>query len=229
MKPKAQTEHDTGLLEYLEDIIGSNKYIDDIDAAVAKVQELNDGRQEKLNRVKAVEKEMQSLKGAKVEAELYISKEKELIAKKHMICQLDAAEARKTADGIRAKHAELMSAMDEQRAKAEEIKSKIEETSSLFEEAKGEHDTIVAELKKSKKDFAAFERKDIKHREDLKHVKSTNKKLKVTSGKEAKKIEKYNVLAEKLAEEIPKLKAVVEAQEKKRNQPSRSLMPYMRL
>lgn len=28
MKPKAATEHDTGLLEYLEDIIGTNKYIE---------------------------------------------------------------------------------------------------------------------------------------------------------------------------------------------------------
>lgn len=28
MKPKALTPHDEGLLEYLEDIIGSNKYIE---------------------------------------------------------------------------------------------------------------------------------------------------------------------------------------------------------
>lgn len=27
MKPKGQTEHETGLLEYLEDIIGTDKYI----------------------------------------------------------------------------------------------------------------------------------------------------------------------------------------------------------
>ena len=31
MKPKALTENETGLLEYLEDIIGSNKYIEEID------------------------------------------------------------------------------------------------------------------------------------------------------------------------------------------------------
>jgi hypothetical protein len=27
MKPKGQTEHEDGLLEYLEDIIGSNRYL----------------------------------------------------------------------------------------------------------------------------------------------------------------------------------------------------------
>ena len=30
MKPKAVNEHEDGLLEYLEDIIGSNKYIERI-------------------------------------------------------------------------------------------------------------------------------------------------------------------------------------------------------
>lgn len=33
MKPKAQTPHDEGFLEYLEDIIGSNKYVERIDAS----------------------------------------------------------------------------------------------------------------------------------------------------------------------------------------------------
>ena len=34
MKPKAPTPHETGMLEYLEDIIGSNRFVDDIEAAV---------------------------------------------------------------------------------------------------------------------------------------------------------------------------------------------------
>jgi structural maintenance of chromosome 4 len=33
MKPKAQGPHDEGLLEYLEDIIGSNKYVADIETS----------------------------------------------------------------------------------------------------------------------------------------------------------------------------------------------------
>ena len=32
MKPKAQTPHETGLLEYLEDIIGTDKYVEQIEA-----------------------------------------------------------------------------------------------------------------------------------------------------------------------------------------------------
>ena len=37
MKPKAVNEHEDGLLEYLEDIIGSNKYIE----RIAEVVSLN--------------------------------------------------------------------------------------------------------------------------------------------------------------------------------------------
>jgi len=52
MKPKGQTEHDEGLLEYLEDIIGSDRFKEDIAAAEVKVEQLNETRNEKLNRVK---------------------------------------------------------------------------------------------------------------------------------------------------------------------------------
>lgn len=33
MKPKAQTPHDTSLLDYLEDIIGTDKYVTPIEDA----------------------------------------------------------------------------------------------------------------------------------------------------------------------------------------------------
>ena len=108
--------------------------------------------------------------------------------------------------------------MDEQRAKAEETKKQVEETKAAFGDAKSDHDAIVAELKKSKKDFAAFERKDIKHREDLKHMKTTLKKFKVAQAKEEKKAEKFKSTMEALVSQIPKLKEVVEAQEKKKEE-----------
>ncbi len=41
MKPKAEGPNDSGLLEYLEDIIGSNKYIEEIEAKTAQWEDLN--------------------------------------------------------------------------------------------------------------------------------------------------------------------------------------------
>ena len=74
MAPKGKTESDEGLLEYLEDIIGSNKFVADTNLAAEKVELLTEQRQEKLNRVKAVEKEKDNLEGAKQEAEALLQK-----------------------------------------------------------------------------------------------------------------------------------------------------------
>jgi len=61
MKPKAQNEHDDGLLEYLEDIIGTAKYKQPIENAAKEVETLNEVCLEKSNRVALVEKEKDNL------------------------------------------------------------------------------------------------------------------------------------------------------------------------
>lgn len=48
MKPKAQTEHEEGMLEYLEDIIGSSCFKEPIELLEKRVEELNDCRGEKV-------------------------------------------------------------------------------------------------------------------------------------------------------------------------------------
>lgn len=61
MKPKAQNEHDDGLLEYLEDIIGTAKYKQPLEDAAKEVETLNEVCLEKSNRVAIVEKEKDNL------------------------------------------------------------------------------------------------------------------------------------------------------------------------
>uniref|UniRef100_A0A671LKV9 Structural maintenance of chromosomes protein 4-like n=1 Tax=Sinocyclocheilus anshuiensis TaxID=1608454 RepID=A0A671LKV9_9TELE len=68
MKPKGQTEHDEGMLEYLEDIIGSCRLKEPINILCRRVELLNEQRGEKLNRVKLVEKEKSALEGEKNKA-----------------------------------------------------------------------------------------------------------------------------------------------------------------
>jgi len=48
MKPKAATEHEDGMLEFLEDIIGSSRYQQPIAVLSQRVEELNDLRSEKV-------------------------------------------------------------------------------------------------------------------------------------------------------------------------------------
>lgn len=48
MKPKGQTEHDEGMLEYLEDIIGSCRLKEPINVLCRRVELLNEQRGEKV-------------------------------------------------------------------------------------------------------------------------------------------------------------------------------------
>jgi structural maintenance of chromosome 4 len=61
MKPKATNSSEVGMLEYLEDIIGSNKYVERIESTAKELETLTEERTEKLNRVKLVEKERDGL------------------------------------------------------------------------------------------------------------------------------------------------------------------------
>lgn len=45
MKPKGENENEEGLLEYLEDLIGSNMYKEKIAEAGAELEKLNEDRQ----------------------------------------------------------------------------------------------------------------------------------------------------------------------------------------
>jgi hypothetical protein len=48
MKPKGQSEHDDGMLEFLEDIIGSNRFKEPIEILAKRVETLNELRGEKV-------------------------------------------------------------------------------------------------------------------------------------------------------------------------------------
>ena len=81
MKPKAQTEHDTGMLEFLEDIVGTSRFKVPIEQLSKRVEEYNEMRVEKLNRVKLVEKEKDDLEPAMMAALGHIRMENEKVEK----------------------------------------------------------------------------------------------------------------------------------------------------
>ena len=74
MKPKAQNQYDVGMLEYLEDIIGSNMYVEPIEEAAGKVKQFEDERLLVLQKAVALEKARDELEGSKTEAEEFLAR-----------------------------------------------------------------------------------------------------------------------------------------------------------
>lgn len=87
MKPKAVNENEEGLLEYLEDIIGSNQFLPAIEESSKELEQLTVSRNERIDRVKVSEKERDNLEGAKIEAEAYLEKELELMTLEYKLNQ----------------------------------------------------------------------------------------------------------------------------------------------
>ena len=79
MKPKAASEHEDGLLEYLEDIIGTSHYKAHIEDALAEVDKYSEQRAEKLNRLRIVEREKNALEDKKKEAEEFLKLQNEFV------------------------------------------------------------------------------------------------------------------------------------------------------
>jgi structural maintenance of chromosome 4 len=205
MPPKGKTESDEGLLEYLEDIIGSSKFVQDTNEAAERVDALTEVRQEKLNRVKAVEKEKDNLQGAKQEAEALLGKEREIRRKHNMLYQIHAMKA----DVEFTKCTDKKSKVDEQLSAGKErliqANERISEIEGGLSEQRKEYEQVFDELKKTKEEFAAYERKDIKLREEIKHGRGQTKKLGDKIKSETKKESTAISKGEKATERIPQL------------------------
>lgn len=87
MKPKAANKDDDGLLEYLEDIIGTADYKEKIEDALAEVDRLSELRSQKLSRLKIVEKDRNALEAKKKEAEDYLRMVNDLVRARSRLWQ----------------------------------------------------------------------------------------------------------------------------------------------
>jgi len=192
MKPKAPTPHETGMLEYLEDIIGSNRFVDDIEAAATEVDGLNEIRGEKLNRLKSVEKEKDSLEGSKTEAEEFLRLEKELHANNAAVLQKHRAETSASVADTEAKKAELDEKLQAQKENTKALTDEEKDLAKRYKEVSKEYEATGQEMQEAKEKFAICERKDIARREELKHSKAKVKKITAAKDKEEEKLKKLS-------------------------------------
>ncbi|WVQ96218.1 hypothetical protein IAU59_003322 [Kwoniella sp. CBS 9459] len=178
MKAKAQNEHEDGLLEYLEDIIGTTKYKEPIEQANLEVEALNDERAEKMNRLRVVEREKAGLEDKKREAEDYLRDANELTRKKSLLWQFHMHTLQNNIE-ITSKAIENLTAQltNEQERNADhlskigDLQKEYDEKLAAFEEVKRLTDKLVKDSKK-------FEKEEVGLAEKKKHLITKQKKFK---------------------------------------------------
>ncbi|KAK1929912.1 Structural maintenance of chromosomes protein 4 [Phytophthora citrophthora] len=221
MKSKgSEGSNEDGLLEYLEDIIGSNVYVEPTEKVWDEVEQCNEKRGEKVNRVKLVEKEKAHLEGPRAEALEYLRKEKEVYMKTNILYQLWIQEASKNRELCEAKRDELQAKYKAELARMEKNREELQSVEAIYQRVKSEHDEVAQQLDEAKAEYADFEKQDVKLREELKYAKERQKELQSSQKKELKKqksieqkVQENEELVPQLEKEVEKLQAKLKKQE----------------
>ncbi|KAJ5115066.1 Structural maintenance of chromosomes protein [Penicillium alfredii] len=204
MKAKATNEHDEGLLEYLEDIIGTSKYKTPIDEAATELETLNDVCMEKNNRVQHVEKEKTALEDKKNKAVAYIRDENELSQKQSALYQIYIDEC---ADNVRVTEEailQMQELLNLELEKHEGNESGIKELERAYKRGLRQYETMEKETQSLLKEMAKYDKEGVKFEEKKKFLIGKQKKLDKTMQTSRLAASECQSLVEKFTYDIDK-------------------------
>ncbi|PNS21888.1 hypothetical protein CAC42_486 [Sphaceloma murrayae] len=177
MKPKAMTEHDDGLLEYLEDIIGTSKYKTPIEESAAETETLNEVCTEKNGRVQHVEKEKNSLEDKKNKALDFIRNENELAMKQAALYQIYTSECGDNITVTQETVAQLQAKLGEETEKHKGNEDGIKRLEIEYKRGQKEFEAMEQESQAILKEAAKLEKETVKFEEKKKFLATKAKKL----------------------------------------------------
>ncbi|PFH48128.1 hypothetical protein AMATHDRAFT_150602 [Amanita thiersii Skay4041] len=180
MKPKAANEHEDGLLEYLEDIIGTSKYKEPIEEALVEMERLQEERSIKLNRLRLVEKEKAALEQKKREAEDYLRLRNDHVRAQSRLWQFYIWNCLVAAEKLEGKMEKLQNELAEETEKNKDDITHLEMLGKHYEEREKAYAELQMAATEGVRDLANHEKKEINLQERKKHASSKAKKLKKT-------------------------------------------------
>ncbi|EIN14323.1 hypothetical protein PUNSTDRAFT_129962 [Punctularia strigosozonata HHB-11173 SS5] len=178
MKPKATNEHDEGLLEYLEDIIGTSKYKEPIEEALQQMDQLSEERVEKLNRLRIVEREKNKLDKEKKEAEDYLRLQNEHVRALSRLWQYYIWQCLRNDEQYAHKISRLDKDLKDLQEQNKDDISHVEMLEKHYEERQQAYEEVRTLAAAAMKDLAANEKQQVSLEERRKHANSKGKKLK---------------------------------------------------
>ncbi|XP_065857256.1 structural maintenance of chromosomes protein 4-like isoform X3 [Euphorbia lathyris] len=205
MKPKAQGPSDEGFLEYMEDIIGTDKYVQKIEESSKELESLNEKRSGVVQMVKLAEKERDGLEDVKNEAEAYMLKELSFLKWQEKATRLAYEDNSAKMVDMQTNVSSLEENLKAERAKIQESHKSLKELEAVHKNFMKRQEELNNDLRNCKEEFKEFERQDVKYREDLKHKKQKIKKLEDKLEKDSAKIEDLTKECENSTDLIPKL------------------------
>ena len=221
MKPKAPpptlgangqmiASSDGGLLEFLEEIIGTNRYIESINQSIHALELLNYQRTERLNRLKLAESNRNELQGARDEALEYVMVDHQVNLLKATRYQKKILHADEQKVLREQQRNSVESELQEKQRSLKQVIIKLNELEADYQAKRSEWESLEQEVSKVKQELTKLERQDTKLAEDRKHHKQNLTKLneKVTKLQKSQHAITDTLRAD--TEELPIIEAEVE-------------------
>lgn len=208
MKPKAETEGESGMLEFLEDIIGTTRLKAPLEKINARINDLNELRAEKINRCRLVQKEKDALETVKNEAITYLRLENKLIRKQGI---LYSKQKQKSVEIFASAKEELEKAqiiLDEAMKGLNEIKEKQKIKQKECDEISSKHEAMSKQLETLNERHKALEKEGEQNRQ--KNTITFEKGKKILEDKTG-----IEEVMKKAMDELPKLEEQIEENQKK--------------
>lgn len=159
MKPKAETEGESGMLEFLEDIIGTTRLKAPLEEINKRINDLNELRAEKINRCNFVRKEKEALESVRNEAITYLKMENNLMRKQACLYGKQKEKSMQVLDSATKEFQEAENILKEATKDLELIKQKqtekqqeCDELSSQLEAASKQMDALNEKYKNLEKE-----------------------------------------------------------------------------
>ncbi|KAF7268607.1 hypothetical protein GWI33_018297 [Rhynchophorus ferrugineus] len=217
MKSKGEKEGESGMLEYLEDIIGTTRYKKPIEQLNERLDILSEKRSEKLNRLRLVENELEQLKAPMEEAVDFLKTENKIVQSKNLLYQKSIKSVKENMEReeeVRAEAVSAQKAVDEQLADLDAKKR-------VFMGTQEKEAKVYEHLKKKKEEITKAydnaDKKDVQLQADMTSTNNRRKKTKETIAAEKKKLARLENAPkesqEKVAEYEGKLKKTISEKE----------------
>ncbi|XP_076197558.1 structural maintenance of chromosomes protein 4 isoform X2 [Aptenodytes patagonicus] len=231
MKPKGQTEHDEGMLEYLEDLIGSARLKDPIQTLCRRVEILNEQRGEKLNRVKMVEKEKDALEADRNKAIEFLCLENRMFKEKNHICQYYIYDLKKRINDMEMQKEKINEETKDVNEKSSKLADEMKTKNKALKELEKKLNKITKFVEENKEKFTQLDLQDVKVRENLKHAKSKAKKLEKQLQKDKEKVEELKNVpsnSEKAISEATSKRELLEKTKEKEEEKLKQVMDSLK-
>ncbi|KAJ9659787.1 Structural maintenance of chromosomes protein 4 [Coniosporium apollinis] len=177
MKPKAASEHDDGLLEYLEDIIGTSRYKAGIEESAAATETLNEVCHEKQGRVAHVEKERDALEDKKEKALEFVRDENELASKQAALWQVFVGDCEDNIGVMQEAVGQMQGQLEEELLKHQGNEEEIKKLEKRYKAGSKEYDQLQKQTEAVIKEVAKLDKETVKFEEKKKFLSGKQKKL----------------------------------------------------